>query len=173
MPTIAEALVNRRDQAQPPESVRFGHPMDDTNELLRKIASQEEANLMQLCLTDREPEQEIRRNFPIRGVDRRILRRTGEGGDYLLTANAPTLILEAAEWRIGGEIVNIGSAAVKLYLTVDLIGIGGVILSGGVPIIGLNASGGSWNLQFNQSPWCGNVMAVAGTGGSEVTVAAF
>lgn len=173
-----QALLDRHDVSQQvPQYDAPPHVIvpDTTNieHALKQISKLTQQQLTQICLTDRETPQSRLENFPVPGACRYIVMRAGEGGDYTLTANTPLLILEANESRIGSQFVNVGAAAVKLYLRVDLQSVSGVISSAATPIIGLSAGGGAWDGRINEIPWCGNVIAVAGTGGSEITVAAF
>lgn len=185
MGNLIEALTNRRDithmretqhHHEPPQSptvVDFGRMEHTLERVLKEL--QTEPGPATLCVTDREPAQGRLKNFPLPGITRFLIRRSGEGGDYVLAQNTPVLVLEAAEYRLGSYIVNIGANLVKLYLSVDLQGVGGNFLSQGVPIVGLPANA-IWpgKIEGSLIPWCGNVTAVCTVaGGSEVTVAAF
>lgn len=181
---MTHPLLDRRDitaqrgavQAPPPSEVTslaaLVSEVATTNHLLQRLLTNERADVVHLCVTDHEPAQLLMDNFPVPGARRLIVRRSGAGGTIALTAATPTVILTPNDNRLGGQIVNMGAAVVTLFLSGDLLTPGGgVPLPSGAAQIGLNAGGGSWDLRLSNLGWAGTVIAVAGGGGSSVTVA--
>jgi len=176
---VAHPLLDRRDMTAQRELGRTSAPgpveshvdLSETNALLRRLVGQERARIEQLCVTDREPAQGDMNNFPAPGARRLIVKRTGSGGSFALTAAAPVEVVRGNEARLGGQIVVSGAGAVVLYLGADLLTPGGgTPLSEGVAQIWLNANGGSWDFRLGDLTWCGRVVAVA-QAASSVTVA--
>jgi hypothetical protein len=146
------------------------HELLETNHLLRRLIQTQRTDIKQLCLTDHEPAQMVMENFPVPGSKRLIVRRTGNGGTYApgTTAANATLLADANDSRLAGQICVVGAAAVTLYLC-EL----GPVQQGeaqGFPQINLLASGGSWDFRLSGVVWCGHVVAVA-AGATTVTVA--
>lgn len=174
-----QALLDRRDIAQ--EQYRSPEPTPVTPHVIvpdknsDKILQQLKTLPGQLVVTDRETPQTRMENFPINGVCRYILRRTGDGGTYTVLQNAPLLIAEAKEFRLGLEIVNISAAnLVTLFFTEDLITPGTTTpLTAATPQLGLPADArGIWHGMLSNVVWAGNVIALCtATGGATVTVA--
>lgn len=177
---MANRLFDRRDITAEREAQFTGEqsdpivpPVDNvtphlrtTNELLREIARQERADLTQLCVSDNDPPEPIIRNFPAKGTQRFIVRRTGTGGTRNVAQNVATLVATASESRIGGHVVNSGSNAVRLYLT-DNTSPNPV----GVPVVYL-AAGAVWDFRLGAVLWCGNITAICTVaGGTTVDVA--
>ena len=105
-------------------------------------------------------------DFPIQGVSRYIVPKSGYGQAVALTAATNTVLLPINEARLGLQIVNSGTAAVTLYL-----GALGEIGVRALPQLWIGAGGGSWDGMLSETIWCGNICAVAGAGGSTVTIA--
>ena len=143
-----------------------------SNHLLQRLLTNERADVIHLCVTDREPAQLLMDNFPVPTARRLIVRRPGNGGTIPLTAGVATLILPANDNRLGGTVVNFGTANVTLFLSVDLLTPGtSTPLPQGSAQIGLNSGGGAWDLRLSNVLWCGSVVAVAAAGGTTMTVA--
>jgi len=154
------------------ELARLCAELARTNDQLGHLLRQEQAEITQLCVTDREPAQQTMHNFPVPGARRLIVRRAGTGGSPSLAAGVPTLVVAANENRLGGALVNVGNASVTLFLAVDLLEPGSAQpLTMGAPQIGLNANGGAWDFRLGSLLWCGNVIAIAATGGTSLTIA--
>lgn len=174
-----DLTAQRRATTGVPESERaelqaVAAELAQTNALLRGLLVNQRADLVHLCVTDREPAEFLMDNFPVPGSRRLIVRRAGAGGTFSLAASTPTLVCAANENRLGGTIVNAGAGTVTLFGSVDLLEPGTATpLSGGAPQWFLVANGGSWDYRFGTMLWCGNVLAVAGAGGTTVTVAEF
>lgn len=176
---MAHPLLDRRDLTAQrelpapaaPDRGPAPHGFPVLEDLVRRLLEQDRAELRQLCVTDREPAQSTMRDFPVPGVVRRIVRRTGQGGLVNLAAGTPALLVAANEARLGGQIVVSGAGAVVLYLAADLLTPGGgAPLGEGAAQIYLTGTGGSWDFQLGPLLWCGNVIAVA-QATSAVTVA--
>jgi hypothetical protein len=111
-------------------------------------------------------------DWPVAGSERVVVRRTGSGFDGLAvpqTAQPPVLsrIVNASVARLGLQITNIGAFPVVLYLTDR------PVPAPGAPAIYLAANGGAnsyWRGLIGQTPWCGNVSAVAIGGASSVAI---
>lgn len=143
-----------------------------TNALLRAMVTGQRADLVHLCVTDREPAQLEMKNFPVPGSKRLIVRRSGQGGTYAVAQNTPLLLVAANENRLGGELVNSGGATITLFLSVDLLEPGSATpLAGGAAQMAL-ASNATWDFRLGTLLWCGNVVGVCtASGGTTVTVA--
>lgn len=169
-------LTAQRDRAgAPPAGADPWHlllaGLGETNGLLRELLAQESADISELCVSDREPPEQLMANFPTRGVQRMIVRRPGSGGSYPCAAGTPVPVLQPNENRLGGNIVNSGANAVTLYLAADLLEPGTSTPIQGAPQLRLNGGGSSWNLKLSDVLWCGSVIAIADTGGSTLSVA--
>lgn len=180
---MPNALTNRRHITAAREPSPPPAPADNSGNilaelqiitgLLAKLNRDDRAELAQLCITDREPAQQRLANFPVNGVHRFIVRRTGQGGTFACPTTTPVLVATATEARLGGSIVNSGAGAVTLILTSDIVEPGTTTpLSVGVPQIWLAANGGAWDFLNSGTVWGGNVVAYATTT-SQVTVAEF
>lgn len=171
-------LTNRKDITQERSGVNMSVQTDPTEGLLRAIAdgvhktavnTEQENVYAELGVTDREPGEFYMRNFPVKGSERYLVRRTGDGGQFPLTTTA-TLIVPATEYRMGGLIVNAGANPVLLFLAQDLSGTTGVPVSA-VPTIFLPVGGSGWNMLLGNKLWLGNIQAASTTATSSVTVA--
>lgn len=137
---------------------------------LTSILAELRTSVEQLAVGNMEQQQLVLEEFPVARSRRVIARRTGNGVDNLaVTAGFPaTHVIESNAARLGGAIVNSGSAAVVLYLAHK----GDLLTNGeGWPAIWLAAAGGSWDFRLGNVMWCGSVAAAAATGGSVLTVA--
>lgn len=165
--TAPPAVALPTELERPAELARA---LAETNRLLRSVLLEERVDVAQLCLTDHEPAQMVMESFPVPGAKRLIVRRTGNGGSYApgITAATATLLCDANDSRLAGQVVNSGTGAVTLYLC-EL----GPVQTGetqGFPQIWLPASGGSWDFRLSSRVWCGHVVAVAAAA-TTVTVA--
>jgi hypothetical protein len=167
-------LTRARDQAAAPaangDMGELARELAETNRLLRGLLTQEQNEIQELCVTDREPPEQRMENFPLPGACRLIVRRPGAGGTFAVPINTPTSILAANENRLGGRITGDPANPVTLYLSSDLLQPGsGTPLNNAAAQIRLPA-GGAWDLKLGDVLWCGNVIAVAAVA-STVSVA--
>jgi hypothetical protein len=136
-----------------------------TNALLREYTQEFNAQILELCVTDREPAQLLMRNFPVPCANRLIVRRQGQGGATTLSAGVQTPVLLANENRLGGVISNSGAASAIIFLTQDLLNATtGTPLTVGTPQIFLAAAGGTWDFRLGNLLWCGTITALSATG---------
>lgn len=172
-------LLDRHDLTAARQHAGAPAPADDrailaalveTNGLLRALLSQDSSAISELCVSDREPAESLMANFPTRGVQRMIVRRTGAGGLVTLGAAGQAQLLQPNENRLGGRIVNTGANPAILFLAADLLNPGtGAPLGEGAAQIGL-AAGQPWDLKLGDLLWCGSVIAVS-TLGTTLTAA--
>jgi hypothetical protein len=119
----------------------------------------------ELCIVDGNVEPGLQKDFPVKGAQRWIINRTPDGRNMPLASGEKTLILPFNVNRLGGTIVNSGERPVTLYLA-SLAGLGA-----GTATIVLEANGGSWDFRLGNLFWCGNIVAIANGGNSELSIA--
>ena len=165
------AMLNRKEVTQerqqrqyPPQGPSDNNPELVTRHLrnsaryLQVIAEELAAQVQEICVTDNigDAGSSYQKNFPIPGVTRRIVQRTGNGFVNLAIPITGILVLPNNDSRIACSLQNSGSNAVILYLSDQV--------RPGVPTVYLGAGGGSWDGRFGNKDWNGNVFAVAQTG---------
>lgn len=123
-----------------------------------------------LIITDQEVSEMVMRNFPLPGITRHIVRRTGNGFSSFAVTVAFQLLLLANENRLGLRIRNSGVNPVTLILSKDLNADGSPLLAGS-PAINLPATTGDWDGKIGDTIWGGSVSV--GGAISTVTVAEF
>lgn len=177
---MANPLVNRRDITEERNRQANGEAADthaahwphDTHgelaviaaaiahqsSLLERMLRQDRAEITQLCVTSRDVAESVLRDFPAPGAKRLIVRRTGTGGTFALAANTPVVIVHSNEARLGGTIVNTGTASVTLCLCA--LGYVQQAETQGFPQIVL-APGQSWDFRLGILLWGGEVVAVS------------
>jgi hypothetical protein len=154
-----------------PSGVALATLMAEHTPLLASILSELRSGTIEVGVGDIQFRQMVLDQFPVAGSKRILAYRTGNGSDAAPvgtgTATAPIngQILPPNEGRLGGQIVNIGTNPVILYLTARPVPLPGI------PAIFLAASGGAWNFLLGNLLWCGNVSAVGQGGTSTLTVA--
>lgn len=169
---MAHPLLNRRDLtaqrhergvATPaaPDLHGLAGELAETNQLLRDLLRQQQSEVTELCVSDREPPEQRMENFPLPGSCRLIVRRPGAGGSYALQANVPNPILEANENRLGGRITGDPANVITLFLSNDLL-----TPASANPLTVAAAQirlpvGGAWDLKLGDVLWCGHVIALA------------
>lgn len=121
-----------------------------------------------LVITDREVAAAVMRDFPLPGLNRQIVYRTGNGYSAFATTVAYQLLLQANEARLGLRIRNSGAAAVTLILSKNLAADGTPLLAG-APSINLPATTGDWDGKLGDLMWGGSISV--GGNISTVTVA--
>lgn len=119
-----------------------------------------------IALTDGMTQQDRLRDFPYQGVMRRLVRRTGAGGLYALTAT-PTLLVPDRANRVGLIVSNdyASDAAAVLILNANLLSDDAAGSPFPLPSIIL-PPGGYWDgsLGRDVSIWCGSLSAYAQAG---------
>lgn len=175
---MAHPLFDRRDltaqrdraRAAPAAAAVDLTPLAEELRLLRGLLRQEQSEIQELCVTDREPPEQRMENFPLPGSCRLIVRRPGAGGTYALAANVPNQVLEANENRLGGRITGDPVNPITLYLSNDLLSPGTANpLTVAAAQIRLPAAG-AWDLKLGDVLWCGHIIALA-TATSSICVA--
>jgi len=83
--------------------------------------------------------------------------RHAHGGPAMTVTQAPMLILGSNEGRMGLTIVNYGTNNLFLYLGALDDVIGGAQMG----VLWLKAGGGSWDGEFSEGLWGGNVVGAA------------
>jgi hypothetical protein len=96
-------------------------------------------------------------SWPVAGLKRVLVRRTGNGSDGLAVPTTPgVLVVPPNEGRLGMTWINTGANPVILYLADQQLK--------GRPCVWLAAGGGAWDGRFGSVTWQGNVWAVAQAG---------
>src|SRR5512146_2982482 len=113
---------------------------DTVISLLEQLATQEGPGLQTLAVTDTEVPGGIEIDFPIPGSRRWLVPRLATGGEFAIPKTLVS-VLAANNRRLGGTIVNRGSADVKLILATPA----AAASQGGLASIFLTAHGGSWD----------------------------
>lgn len=161
-----------------PENGRVGGQPTQTADYLLAEARKHRASLERLIMQFETAPHQIAavdgsqrqtrkmQDFPVQGVSRYLVPKSGFGGLVTLVAAANTALLPINEARLGLQIINTGSAAVTIYL-----GAIGEIGVRALPQLWLANGGGSWDGLLSETVWCGNICAVAATGGTTVTIA--
>lgn len=173
---LLDALTDRHDvtEERTQRGFQIGNvDLAETERLLgilaQAVLKQDVSQVIDLVVTDQEIAQEVMTDFPLAGMTRKVVRRTGNGGTMAVVA-AFALALPANETRMGMRFVNIGATnAITLILSKDLAADGTPLLAG-APTIGLPA-GGAWDGKLGDVLWGGSVMA--GGAVSTLTVAEF
>lgn len=139
--------------------------LDRLDQVMDLILEALDTRVEELCIVDGIMEPGLQKDFPVKGAQRWILNRTPDGRNLPLVAGEKTLVLPANVNRLGGTIVNMGEKPVTLFLA-NLASLGA-----GTATIVLFANGGSWDFRLGNLFWCGNIVAVANGGNSELSIA--
>ena len=111
-----------------PENGRVGGQPTQTADYLLAEARKHRASLERLIMQFETAPHQIAavdgsqrqtrkmQDFPVQGVNRYIVPKSGFGGLVTLVAAANTALLPINEARLGLQIINTGSAAVTIYL---------------------------------------------------------
>jgi hypothetical protein len=151
-----------------------GHPIVDPSNVavtvelaeqtarLSAILAELRSEVPQLAVTDAVPQEMVLEHWPVTGLKRVLVRRTGNGtGTTGITVpTTGTLLLPPNEGRVGMNWVNSGANAIAICLS--------DAARAGFPALWLGPNGGSWDGRFGAVTWCGNVFAVAITGSSTI-----
>lgn len=139
---------------------------------LERLITQFETAPHQIAAVDGSQRQTRKmQDFPVQGVTRYIVPKSGFGGLIVLGAAANTALLPINEARLGLQIVNAGTGAVTLYLgALGEIGARALPQIWLPPYIAAAGVAGSWNGILSETIWCGNICAVSAAG-SSVTIA--
>lgn len=180
MSTLREALLDRRDITDEREGRNQRMTLTDTTNMehyLREIrdilgpASPPVGGVdenIDIIVTDQEVAELIMRNFPMKGMSRWVVRRTGNGFSAFAVTVAFQLLLPANENRLGLRVRNSGAAnGVTLILSKDLAADGAPLLAG-APSIWLPPNG-DWDGKIGDLLWGGSISVGGAT--STVTVA--
>jgi hypothetical protein len=153
-----------------PSGVALATLMAEHTPMLASILAELRSGTVEIGAGDAKFREMVLDQFPVAGCKRILAYRTGNGTDNQPVATATYaapingLVLPANEARLGGTIVNVGTAAVNLYLT-----------DRPVPVVGVPAlqlaANAAWDFRLGTVLWCGNVSAVAASGTSTLTVA--
>jgi hypothetical protein len=162
------AITSSNDVQNPTRTDPLQHSgmaeLGNHTQLLHAMLEQLRSGVQQIAVGDNEHQELVMSSFPVAGAKRIILRRVGAGG-VIAVPTTGVRIMSGNVARLGGTVVNSGSNPVILYLTKDP-----AVLQG-YPAIWLAASGGAWDLRLGNLLWYGNIVAVAQTGATTVTVA--
>ena len=108
----------------------------------------------QIAVTDAAPQEMVLEHWPVAGLKRVLVRRTGNGTAGVTVGTAGLLLLPPNEGRLGMRWANSGATnAAVLYLAAAALN--------GVPCVWLAPNGGTWDGRFGGVTWHGNVFAVA------------
>lgn len=129
-------------------------------QLLSAILAAARGQLIDISVTNDSRREMVLEDFPVAGLKRVVVYRTGNGTDGLVVPTAGVEVVKANEARLGMTWVNSGSNAIILYLA--------SAQKPGVPCVYLVANGGSWDGRFGGVTWGGNVWAVAQTAQSTI-----
>lgn len=136
----------------------------ETNRLLTASLTQEDSKILELVATDHGLGAPTEIDSPAPGYVRLVVERKCVGGTQALTT-AREQVRRASKNRLGGNIVNSGEKAVRLWLcgmNDQIAGVGTILLSAG---------GGSWDYRLGNILWDGSITgaAIEGTSTLEVT----
>lgn len=143
---------------------RASTALNRLNVIMDLILEALDTRVEELCIVDGNVEPGLQKDFPVKGAQRWIINRTPDGRDLALEAAIKTLILPANVNRLGGTIVNKGEKPVTLFLA------GLPSIGPGTATLSLSAFGGSWDFRLGHLFWCGNVVAAAIGGNSELSI---
>lgn len=129
-------------------------------QLLGALLAATRGKLIDVSVTDGPVQEMVMDDFPVAGLKRVLVRRTGNGTDGTTVPTTGVSLLFPNEGRLGMTWVNSGASPIILYLSDQK--------RSGVPAIWLAASGGSWDGRFGGATWGGNVFAVAQTAQSTI-----
>jgi hypothetical protein len=140
------------------------------SKLLAALLAEARADTLDLAVGDFNMQETMLEHFPVAGIKRLCVRRTGFGFPSYPVTTTPTLAVPYNEGRLGGSIVNTGTNPVLLYLTAQELDVT-VQPEAGIPCIWLAGSGGSWDFRLGNVLWAGSVTVAATTATSTLAIA--
>jgi hypothetical protein len=138
--------------------------------LLSSLLAEARSDTLNLAVGDFNGQEITLEKFPVSGIKRLCIRRTGFGFPSFPVTTTPVVAVPVNEGRLGGTIVNTGANAVFLYLGAQITD-AVPQPEAGIPVIWLVANGGSWDFRLGNVLWAGSVTVVAAAATSTLTIA--
>lgn len=123
-------------------------------QLLGAVLAELRGEAIQLAVSDAAQQEMTLEHWPVAGLKRVLIRRTGNGTSGVTVTTTGSLLAPPNEGRLGMRWTNTGATnAAVLYLS--------GAANNGVPCVYLAPNGGTWDGRFGGVTWHGNVFAVA------------